>query len=384
MIAFDDQIAVAAAPHHVEHLAPLCSLINMPLIALNEQTYHTALDYYPNIRVEIRGSYDSRDQIAAMRALFKSEFHSARAVYYSNLYTRSRLREIFEHRSQPLRVVYCPHGFSEKRQRWSAMAGYQDVTLLHGINSLRQLASFGVAHELSMPLYVGDYRFRFYREYQNFFDELLRLEIEWMSTRPTVLYAPTWEDGTGSCSASIVLELILSNLPANINLLVKPHPLLYRSDMFRRIGSALPGTHANVRFASCPALVFPYLERAAAFIGDMSSIGYDCLLYKFPLFFLDPCIGGSHSNSDSELFRVGRVVPPNSFPKLINLVLAEIEKNPSVADLDARTRLYRQVYEDVDLPVVKQRLIQIPLTQGAAWLTPANRNRSFQAKRSQD
>ena len=61
------------------------------------------------------------------------------------------------------------------------------------------------------------------------------------------------------------------------------------------------------------SLVFPWLERADAYVGDMSSLAYDFLAYDRPMVFLNRAAGSAADASGSRLFACGAVLGPERY-----------------------------------------------------------------------
>ncbi len=117
------------------------------------------------------------------------------------------------------------------------------------------------------------------------------------SKTPTLLYAPTWQDGGGKSSFPRICPL-LKTAPKEFTLLLKLHPHLYLQfpEEIAEMKAQIP-EHVHVIEDFPP--IYPLLARVNLYIGDLSSIGYDFLSFKRPMLFLEP----------SELTQVGDYLP---------------------------------------------------------------------------
>ena len=93
-----------------------------------------------------------------------------------------------------MRLVFCPHGQSDKGYRTPLLAPYafQDTVLIYGSLMLEMLRELGI----SVPSHaiIGNYRRAFYLKHRLFYDSLAAEELRLDRSKRTVLYAPTWKD----------------------------------------------------------------------------------------------------------------------------------------------------------------------------------------------
>jgi hypothetical protein len=313
-----DRVAVAWHPHHVEHLAPWCELLDMPLLVAEAPSLDAIAADYPGVRFErmpgvvLPDRLDAFAQTIALRA--------PRAVFYSELFSRWLLRGMFGQRRGALRVVYVPHGYSEKRQRWARGTAYQDVAVLYGQAAYDQLVAFGVEGELRHWLYAGNLRSAYHARHAAFFRA--RREALGVGARApgrTLLYAPTWEDAIGSSSFFDAFAAFVDGLPSGWRLVVKLHPHLERrADAIEALAARCRGR--DVLLVRAQALCYPFLDVADAYVGDMSSLAYDYLAFNRPMFFTNATAGAPADAAGSRLFACGTVIPPDRYADLYRIV----------------------------------------------------------------
>ncbi|MFI4953833.1 MAG: hypothetical protein ACHP7M_11895, partial [Burkholderiales bacterium] len=86
-------VAVAFHPHHVEHLAPLCALMRMPMLVCDGPGQRAAAECYPGLQVA--GVHDVTTQSGLACMIADVRGRRPQAVFYSHLFDRTTLRELF-------------------------------------------------------------------------------------------------------------------------------------------------------------------------------------------------------------------------------------------------------------------------------------------------
>ena len=313
-MAYDQQQSVSCAliygfcEHHLDHIAPLCSFLQIPLYVTEPCIEEKALSFYPNIQVRYCQSQDIADHLMqyqqVLTALPKDLFDAL----------------FFLHRNAEMALpknIWCPHGNSDKglRSFFTEALRKESVALVYGQTMLEYFSSKKALNEKCKTIQVGSYRYNFYRKHQKFYQEKATLHFlsKLSSKNKTILYAPTWADSEGFCSVSMVLKPLLENKPQDLNLIIKLHPntLLDGDCKIQQL---------VLRYESCPNIVFienfppiyPLLAYTDLYLGDSSSIGYDMLHFKKPMLFIN-ILGSSF---DLPLFQAGKVLYVND---LVNL-----------------------------------------------------------------
>lgn len=312
------RVAVAWHPHHVEHLAPWCELLGMPLLLADLPALEAAASGYPGVRAERMPGVVLPERldtfahaIAARRPL---------AIFYSELFSRVLLRALFGRAHDAPRVVYVPHGYSEKRQPWAIGTAHQDIAVLYGQAAYDQLVGFGVAGALHARVIAGNLRRGYHRRHAAFFRAwAARLGLDGPRPARTLLYAPTWDDAIGSSSFDTAFGAFADALPSGWRLVVKLHPHLERrAGGIDAIVAASLGR--DVVVLRQQSLCYPFLDLADAYVGDMSSLAYDYLAYGRPMFFTNPTAGTPADAAESRLFACGTVVPSERYGDLYRIV----------------------------------------------------------------
>lgn len=299
--------------HHLDHIAPLCCLLDIPLCATEETIAKQAEAFYPRVQVqhvdylhfpEYLVSHFSRVLCSFPKALFREICFFAEQMLHKHVHT-----------------IWCPHGNSDKGHSgifWEALRE-EETALLYGKQMRDALVDKGVFDRLRAHVMLGNYRWEFYRTHKAFYDILAERYI--LSRLPphnsTYLYAPTWKDAEKSTSFYDALPILAEALPENANLIVKPHPNLMLADPLRTdalieryIG------HPRILFLQDFPPIYPLLALSDVYIGDMSSIGYDFLTFDRPLFFLKQ----NPSKESAYLYRAGVIVEPPQYKEIYSII----------------------------------------------------------------
>jgi hypothetical protein len=265
--------------HALDHIAPLADLMNMPLIVTEARNEELARRYYPQIEVECMPDLESQLALIAERydVLFECKYWAP--------HLKAIFRELY---NKEMRLVFCPHGQSDKGFKAPLLAPYawQDAVLLYGELLIQMLKDLGIWPSISQYAVVGNYRLAFYQKYRSFYDDLIEKEIHLDKKKKTLLYAPTWRDADGASSFFSQGAKVISQLPSDWNLIIKVHPLLEQRDPahFYSI-AALADNKPNAFLIHEFPLVYPLLARSDIYLGDASSVGYDFLYFQRPLYF---------------------------------------------------------------------------------------------------
>lgn len=303
--------------HYIDHLAPFCALVQWPLIVCEEGVADLARTYYPDLEVILKNSLQLR-----------------LPLHIATCDTRLLLQAAFPH--QNAKLFWLPHGNSDKGWTGPFFEELQgEIALVYG----QKMIDF--MHEKKVfpkTIKIGNFRWQYYLKHQLFYQKLLRDMIPEAARK--FLYAPTWADSEDNCSFWDAFPHLAHSLPADCLLLIKLHP-----NTVRQFGielEILKGEFAaqkNILFLPEFPPVYPLLSLCDAYIGDMSSIGYDFLKFDKPLFFLK-------ANPHLSLSRCGTAITAESFDFPTTDGLSSIRKEtydytfaPEKQDLDALRRI---------------------------------------------
>ena len=316
--------------HLLDHIAPLAAHLQIPLIVTEEINHQLATKYYPHVEVQY---------------IEDLEFHFKALTHFDALieckYWSPHFKTLFHHLyGKKIDFIFCPHGQSDKGFASPLLAPYanQDIVLLYGdllIDMLKELKIW----PLPRFIRIGDFRQFHYRKHQKFYDDIAQKEIfaHLPPNRPFLLYAPTWLDPDGSTSFFDQGALLFSQLPQEWNLIVKVHPLLKsRHPAQYEIIAKHCEKRSNLLLIDTFPPIHPILTKVDAYLGDASSIGYDFLSFKRPMFFFP------HSTlPKTKIHSCGLTL--HSTTSLFHL----IEKNLNNSFSEKQEDLYRYAFDPV-------------------------------------
>lgn len=264
-------VAIHTGPDtHLDHLAPLCALLEIPLIVTEEDHLELGQKFYP--MVEIRYLPLEELTLAYMATHFDVVVECGK---FWAIELKPLIKLLF---NKDLRVIFAPHGNSDKESFLNHPI-HQDIDLAYGPQMLGLKTGSNVVE-------TGNLRLWFYQKHKAHFDRLSQeVFASFDPKKKTILYAPTWNTLAAKSSFFDQADAIISSLHKEYNLLIKLHPLLeenHPGHFHRILGTYQEKATFLLRFPP----VYPLLEKTDIYLGDHSSIGYDFLYYNRPLFFL--------------------------------------------------------------------------------------------------
>jgi len=287
----------AAAIHtgpdtYLDHVGVLAAILGIPLLLTEPETYESAKKFYPQADASLCDLADL--SIPFLAANFD-------AIFESGHLWAAEMLPLFELLcGKKMRMVYVPHGNSDKGHSLQAVP--KDVSLVYGRHMLDLLEKTG---GLSSYTTTGNYRSWFYRQHKPFYDALLQERIRGrLRGKKILLYAPTWADGENPTSFFSSCEKLIAEASPHFDLIVKLHPFLEERSPAQtwKIVLRCQDTPGAVILDNFPA-IYPILDLCDGYVGDFSSIGYDFLRFRKPMFFLE--------ENDGALKGCGQLVPKN-------------------------------------------------------------------------
>lgn len=263
----------------LDHLVPLCALLEVPLLVTEPAVRELIELYYPPLEVRVVEAEDFLldEPLAPFDFFVYVHFsRTGRGTFlFSEYYTQKRARGVFSLHGHPdkFRDIY-----------WIEEVEDEDIVLAYGPALVELLRSQGIRKK---PLLCGNYRLEYYQQHADFFDQTLPFTKE----KKTILYAPTWssplfvtEQSKYYTGFSKVYQELFEEVPEGVQLLCKLHPYFFLSepDALSRIKEVYP----HVLFLDHYPLIYPLLKAVDIYLGDYSSIGYDFLFFNRPLFFI--------------------------------------------------------------------------------------------------
>jgi len=282
--------------HYLDHLGPFCALMGWPLIVCEDSMAELAKKYYPDLEV-----------------IEKDPFELAQPSHIVACDTRPLLQAAFPRwRFETIKTFWLPHGNSDKG--WNTLffeaLEKEPYALVYG----QKMIDFMKAKNVDPQMFlVGNFRYSYFQRHRAFYEKLLPA----LPRKTTFLYAPTWDDGEGSNSFWKAFPVLADSLPNTMNLLVKLHPNTRRQFEFEL--ERLMGQYErkkNIFFLEEFPPIYPLLHLCDAYIGDMSSIGYDFLTLRKPMFFLNSNQRDQKTDKGLYLFRCGLEISPHQYRSL--------------------------------------------------------------------
>lgn len=303
--------------HHLDHLAPLAGFLHIPLIVTEEKIAELAKRYYPKLEVIL---YDYLAIAEYLVAHYDVVFYSMPRDIFDEVF-------FFAQKMVQKRVhaIWCPHGNSDKGAATFYMEALhkEEAALVYGKQMIEFFKRKKVFDQLKGYVITSNYRYQYYLDHREFYDSLAQKEIARKLPRAqkTLLYAPTWQDYEKSSSFFDAIHPLIQNLPKEYNLIVKLHPNLSLQDEFK-VEDVLKQYEdkENVLFLIDFPSIYPLLNLADLYIGDMSSIGYDYLAFDRPMFFLNQNLRDGRSDPGLYLFRCGIEIKPEQYSEIHSII----------------------------------------------------------------
>lgn len=259
--------AISTGPTtHLDHLAPLCEELEIPLIVTEPDHEELAQIFYPMIETRYIPLQDLHldylanwDGIVTCGKFWAMELGPA-------------LRLV---KGADVRFFFAPHGHSDKEELLDNPTP-QDIDFVYGPRMKK-------TRNNPRAIEMGNIRRAFYLKHKEHFDKLAAPFFQ--TEKQIVLYAPTWESRATPSSFFNRIDDIVPLLSKDYELLIKLHPLLEENNpaLYHR---AIGKYESEATFIENFPAIYPLLEKTDIYLGDHSSIGYDFLCYDRPLFFL--------------------------------------------------------------------------------------------------
>ena len=297
--------------HHIDHLAPLAQLLKIPLFVTDEEIEEGIDKYYPALDLRRMDRFDAAPYLVQE---YSSLISCLPKVEIDQLifFAQQKLKKL-------LVLLWCPHGQSDK----GAISGFlkflkqERALLLYGRRMIDQVTP-EVLKEVKGFALLGNYRLADYKTHKAFYDKQAEPHFNALnSAKMTILYAPTWNDSEDSSSFFHAYHELISHLPKEVNLIIKPHPnlKLQNPHFFEKIREELD-SHPHILLLEDFPLIMPLLAKCDVYIGDASSIGYDFLAFDKPMVFLNQNERDPKLDAGLYLYRCGIQLLPPEYPKI--------------------------------------------------------------------
>ncbi len=270
--------------HHLDHLAPICDLLSIPLIVTEEHLLASAKKYYPFIETHYFGYHENHERlIDAFDVIFLS---TPRIMFDEIFFFAQHLLQ------KKVHTIWVPHGNSDKGHHSHFMEALkeEEIALVYGKKMIDFLIKKRAFNQLKAAILMGNLRYANYLEHKEHYNTLLKYEItsKLPASPRTILYAPTWQDVEKNSSFFDASSHLIEKLPDSFNLIIKLHPNLTTQEEIKlNLLIEKYQDRQNLLFVKQFYTIYPLLDFVDLYLGDMSSIGYDFLTFNKPLFFLN-------------------------------------------------------------------------------------------------
>ncbi|MBX9924509.1 MAG: CDP-glycerol glycerophosphotransferase family protein [Rhabdochlamydiaceae bacterium] len=314
------------APHYIDHLAPLCSILGIPLLVTEEEEESLLRTFYPDVKVHRIPSIEMPDFLVKH---FDIVFVCTPRLLFDELFFFAQ-----KLRNKRVHTIWCPHGNSDKGHRSVFMEGLnkEEISLVYGDKMIDFLKQKEVFHQLKKHIVTGNYRKSYYLKHKAFYDQILQEKVlrKLPSAEKLLFYAPTWRDAESSSSFFEATSILIETLPPNWNLIIKPHPnLLMENEEKNRNLMETYETKEQVLFLQDFPPISPLLAAMDLYIGDFSSIGYDALCWNKPMFFLNQQKRNPQTDQGLYLHQCGTGILPDQYESLYDIIRSTLPQDAS-------------------------------------------------------
>lgn len=323
--------------HHLDHLAPLCCLLQIPLIVTEEPILELAKEFYPDLQVERINYHTLCDTVVKN---FEVIFHCSVRVLFDEIFFFAQ-----KFNNKKLHTIWCPHGNSDKGHATYYMEalGKEEVALVYGQKMIDFFKEKGVFDNLKAYAAVNNYRYGYYKKHKIFYDELVKNKIgrQLPVRKKKILYAPTWDDYEKSSSFYDATVALIERLPEAFNLIIKLHPNLRLQDPFG-VDKFLQTyeDRSQILFIEEFPAIYPLLNCVDIYIGDASSIGYDFLTFNKPMLLLNQNNRNPQKDPGLYLFKCGIEIRKDQYHDIYKILSAYL-----LSDVSYFSEVRKNVYD---------------------------------------
>ena len=342
--------------HYIDHLAPLCSLLDIPLIVTEQESYDLLSIFYKNLTVIIKEPFSIASYIAenydiifccTARALFDEIFFFQQTLLNKKIHT-----------------IWCPHGNSDKGHSSLFMEGLkgESAALVYGQKMIDFFKEKKILDTLKRVATVGNYRKRYFLHHKPFYDDLVKTKIQKRLAvkKKNILFAPTWYDIEKSSSCFDILPILIDKLPEDFNLIIKLHPNIYLQEPSKveKLKLEIEERSEILLLEDFPP-IYPILDFIDIYLGDASSIGYDFITLNKPMFLLNQNARDSQKDPGMYLFRCAVEIKKDQYHDIFKIIKAYLPSDRSYFT-DVRKEVERYTFdEDLPLEEWKKNIFQL-------------------------
>ncbi len=332
--------------NYLDHLAPIASLLKIPLILTDQEIYQAAKKFYPNLKIILYEDYVTLNDFLRknFQGLICCDFHQSQ-----------KEKILYMLKKPKITYFWLPHGNSDKgmEEHLFSPLKHEKIVLAYGNKMLDAFRMHGVFHQIPHKIEIGNFRAFYFQKHQHFYQQKIDEIINFPDkTKKTLFYAPSWGDENTIQQILQVLKILNRDLASHFNLLIKPHPYILNRIFYGF--SKLQKKQKNIIFIKDFHAIYPLLSQADLYLGDFSSIGYDFLFFNRPMFFLNHK-KNRQKKLNTFLFQCGKEIKTTQ--KIGPIILEHIKQEKF---LQKRKKIYHYVFgPTADFKKLKTTLNQL-------------------------
>ena len=298
--------------HYLDHLAPICLYLDIPLFVTEPDIEEAALAYYPNLKINY---IELRDAIFYISKNYNSIISCLTSGFFETSFGFAE-----ETLNKNLELIWIPHGNSDKGKQIHLHKALEDekTALIYGQH---MMDAIGKPIDGIRYIRIGNFRYESYKKNIKFYRKIINDQIisKMPKNKKFALFAPTWKCDAGYSSLDLHGELI-DSLRSDWNLIIKIHPNIQTQQLIELEKMMYKYQNKkNIYFLTTFPLIYPILDLVDIYIGDMSSIGYDFLTFNKPMFFFNP-MNYEKNHPDLLLFQCGHEIKPKDYQNIFGFI----------------------------------------------------------------
>jgi len=277
----------------IPSIVPILNQTGGIIYTNSELSYNCLRNYYPSI---VTIFYNSIEKIKidmkekGIKVIIYPDYHIR---YFNDL--------------PGVKHVQVFHGLSDKTYDYNKKILEYDLFFIPGLEAYERYQKKGLLKKGTGVMIGYPKMDRVFRG--EISKEKILEELKLNNKNKTVLYAPTWVDKAFNSSWKKFHKIFLSNIPDEINLLVKLHPNLYRyrKNEVEKFKNKLVWRENTRIFDLLPDII-PLMAASDLLIGDVSSVTREYLTFKRPFVFLSNRPKWMWKKQKKTLWECGEVV----------------------------------------------------------------------------
>ena len=322
---------------HLDHLAPLAHILDIPLLITEQPLFKLAQSFYPNSKLHFLPFSHFNEVCAQFDALITC--HPA-PILDPELFVARQMSQ------KKIPTIWIPHGNSDKGRHSYYMEALENeqFAILPGEAMVHFLKEKNAFNNLTHHSLIGNYRYYYFKEH------LKPLTLP----NKTILYAPSWqpEDKTTLLTAEFEKIALINEY----NVIVKPHPNTFKLSNPSLLKALLHlEEKPNIHLLKNSPLIFPILASVDLLISDTSSIAYDFLTFDKPMIFIQHDEKRHMEKGANQIQSAGRSVKHDQLDQIESIISEELYRDHYS---NSRKKLYSYTFSSPPAGMTLQSFIR--------------------------